>query len=161
MEKEVLNELKKLKITYTHYTHPVFSSCEISDTYHQKEKLKGVRAKNLFLRNKNGKKHFLLLLPHHREYEKARFKELSDQKCGFASADRMQTYLGVQPGSVSPFGLLNDKNKEVIVYIDDFFFSQELIHLHPNRNDQSIAIQPTDLEKVLTHWGYEIQKISF
>jgi Ala-tRNA(Pro) deacylase len=84
-------------------------------------------------------------------------KAFSDQfgldKLSFASADRMNRYLGLDPGAVSPFGLINDKNKEVIVYLDQDVLSEGHVNFHPNVNTMTVNLSSEDFRRFLTAMG--------
>ncbi len=161
VETKIYERLDSLNIRYNVYEHPHFDSCEVSSKYHASNNLPGVRSKNLFLRNKNGKKHFLLVLPHSIDFNKTRFREISEQKCGFADSERLMKYLGTTPGSVSPFSLICDTQSHTVVYIEDSLLEAEYLHLHPNRNDKSIQIKPQDVLKFIDSLGNIHHEISW
>ena len=153
----IRNLLQELEIAHEWFEHESIHRCEDSLAWHQENKLPGVRAKNLFLRNKNGKRHFMLILPQDKNFDKTHFKILTEQKCGFADEERMMKHLGVKPGSVSPFCLIADAEGHVEVLIDENLMSEEFLYFHPQRNTASIQIKPTDLTTWLNHhknhWG--------
>jgi Ala-tRNA(Pro) deacylase len=148
-------ELERFKIDYRPYSHPNFSTCEVSSTWHKAQNQPGQRVKNLFLRNKNGKQHFLLLLPHAIEFDKNIFKKLSDQKCGLASDDRLFKYLKLKPGCVSPLSLIHDETKHVQVYIEQSLINAACLHFHAGAPESSVILTPNALLLVLKHWGYQ------
>ncbi len=158
---ELLDFLDKLEIQTKPYSHEPFDTCEISKAFHEKNNMAGVRAKNLFLRNKNGKKHFMLVLPHEKQFDKPKFKEISTQKCGMADHIRLYKYLGIMPGSVSPLALINDKENEVKIFIDKSIMEEEVIHFHPLDKTQSIPMKPQDLIKFLETINHEPEIINF
>ncbi len=155
MKNSILDVLKNLEITFEYYEHPSFDTCEVSSEFHVSQGFPGQRAKNLFLRNKNGKQHFLVMLPHHKDFDKTYFREISGQKCGLASDDRLDKYLKVKPGHVSPLALINDTEREVQVYLDEELMNSSYIHIHPGENTSSVQLMPEDLLKFLNHLGYE------
>ncbi len=161
MENDIKAVLQTLNIDFELYEHPAFTSCEISAAWHQEHQMPGQRVKNLFLRNKNGKRHFLLLLPHAINFDKAIFKTLSTQKCGLASNERLLECLGVKPGSVSPLCLINDAQKQVEVYIESALMQAEYLHLHPGDATKSIKLSPDDLIALLVHWQYDPQIVDW
>ena len=153
--------LEALSIKYQWFEHESIHRCEDSLAWHQENKLPGVRAKNLFLRNKNGKRHFMLILPQDKSFDKDAFRSISGQKCGFASDDRMMQFLGVRPGSVSPFCLVSDTDQAVEIYIDQDLMTEPYLYFHPQRNTASIQLIPADLEKWLNHCGNQWQTIDW
>lgn len=78
-------------------------------------------------------------------------------KFSFASAKTMETVLGVQPGAVSPFGILNDKNKICRVVLDGNFFTLDQVNFHPLDNSITCTIKPDDLLTFLKATGHEPQ----
>jgi len=151
---EIIKQLLgELNIVHQWFEHESMHRCEDTHEWHQANKLPGVRAKNLFLRNKNGKRHFMLILPQEKSFDKEIFRDLKQQKTGFASEDRMMKYLGVKPGSVSPFCLVSDDDGHVEVMIDAGLMQEEFLYFHPQRNTASIQVKPADLEIWLTDRG--------
>jgi Ala-tRNA(Pro) deacylase len=73
----------------------------------------------------------------------------------FASEERLMKYLGLTPGSVTPFGLLNDEERKVTVLIDEDLKNSRHICLHPNVNTASVSILYDDFEKFLKWRGNE------
>lgn len=157
----ILEALKSSGIKFELYTHPPFDTCEASAAWHQESGKKGVRVKNLFLRNKNGKKHFVLMLPHGLEYDKAAFKTLSGEKCGFASNERLWEHLKTIPGSVSPLALVHDKENQVALFIEGSLLEAELLHVHPGNSQFSVALGPDDLIDVAAKWNHPAQVIDW
>ena len=86
-------------------------------------------------------------------------KILKQGKLSFASAERMNRYLGVQPGSVTPFGLINDATHHVIVFIDSNLQHSERLSFHPCINTASLIIKREDLIKFLQYTGNVYQWI--
>jgi Ala-tRNA(Pro) deacylase len=86
---------------------------------------------------------------------------LKQGKLSFASEKRMLKYLGILPGSVSPFGLINDLENHVTVFIDESLLSHEKISFHPNLNTATIAISTKDFIKFLDFSGNPYTLIKF
>ncbi len=110
---------------------------------------KGAVCKNLFLRDAKGKNHYLVTAP---EEVKIDMKELA-QKIGstrlsFGSAERLMKNLGVEQGSVSPFGVLNNEDNGVVVVFDKSL-EGGTIGLHPNDNTATIWMKFEDLRKLI------------
>lgn len=157
----VLDLLTKIGIDYQVIKHPIFDSVNASTSYHAENNLPGSRVKNLFLRNKKGDQHFLFCVVPTKPFDKALFKSISDQKCGFADNDRLHKYLGLKPGHVSPFGLMNDTQKQVQVFLDQDLLEYEYLYFHPNIPEVSIQMKPDDILKAIEHLGYEINIVEY
>ena len=121
---------------------------------------KGDVCKNLFLRDKNGKKHYLVVCP---EEASVDLNDLSTQlqstKLSFASAERLAKYLNVVQGCVSPLGVLNDANHEVVVAFDKKLQGGRM-GIHPNDNTATLWVQTDELEKALKALGNKLVYIS-
>lgn len=126
-------------IGYTLHEHPAVFTCEEAEKYCAH--VPGMPGKNLFLRNKNGTRYFLVILPAHKRSDLKKFGEIvGDKKITFCSSERLREKLGLEPGSVSPFGLLNDVEKQVEVFIDSEMYNSDIVNFHPNRNTASLEL---------------------
>ncbi len=106
--------------------------------------------KNLFLRDQKGKQHYLVVMAKEKPFNLKQFEEKQGLgKMSFASEKRLMKYLDVPSGSVSPFGLINDDNDHVILYIDTDLKSAGKVGVHPNVNNATITFSSSDLEKYL------------
>ena len=74
---------------------------------------------------------------------------------------RLDKYLKLKKGAVSPFGILNDENSEVKVYFDENLKNENLIGVHPNDNTASIFISTKDMENIIKKHGNSFEYISF
>jgi Ala-tRNA(Pro) deacylase len=109
-----------------------------------------VHCKNLFLRNQKGSRHYLVIVEHTKRADLRRAADqIGDGKLSFASAERLLTHLGVTPGSVSPFGLIHDRERHVQVFLDRALASSVRISFHPNINTRTIVIAFSDFERFL------------
>jgi Ala-tRNA(Pro) deacylase len=88
-------------------------------------------------------------------------KRLHQGKLSFASDRRLMKYLGVEPGSVSPFGLINDPEKHVHLFIDEKLSEFDRLAFHPNVNTATIVVSKSDFLKFLEYTGssYEFIKL--
>ena len=110
-----------------------------------------VICKNLFLRNSNGKQHFLLTIPAATPIDlKQLATVLGSSRLSFASAERLEKYLGLQSGLVSPFGLLNDTSKSVIFVSSKSLPPSATIGIHPNDNTATVWLVFGDLLALLS-----------
>ena len=115
---------------------------------------KGIVVKNLFLRDAKGKNHYLVVAPEERkvELDKLAFA-LDSTRLSFASAERLDKYLGVTQGSVSTLGILNDESKEVIVAYDISLMGKLEIGVHPNENTATCWLSFKDLKQIVEKHG--------
>ncbi len=110
----------------------------------------GRHCKNLFLKNSKGDQLFLLIAPYDKKVHLPQIaKSIGSTRLSFASPALMQQYLGLDPGSVSPFGLLNDDSGSVQVLLDESLSQYDWISFHPNVNTATLSIKYIDLERFL------------
>ena len=119
-------------------------------------------AKNLFLRDQKGKRHFLVVI---RADKQANLKELGEKlgigKLSFASEERLEKYMGLKKGAVTPLGVLNDDACAVEVFFDEDFCKMEKIGVHPNENTASVYLSPDDLLQIVRGHGNALEIVSF
>jgi Ala-tRNA(Pro) deacylase len=144
----VCNFLHAHNIAYTLHEHPPVFTCEEADVHCGN--IPGIACKNLFLRNKKGKRYFLVILSANTQFNLKQFAELVGEKSvSFASTEALREKLGLEPGSVSPFGLLNDSHNEVEVYIGSDVYAAETVSFHPNVNTASLELSKEMFRKFL------------
>lgn len=150
MEQQLYDFLDSLEIAYEKREHTAFPTCEISGDFYQKNKM-GVDCKNIFLRNKKGRKHYLIVIKKEKKLDIPALAEhlAEHRKMGFASDERLEKFLGLQPGSVTPFALIHFNAAEVPVVVDPDIFEHEYVHFHPLRNTATIKISTKDFRKFL------------
>ena len=159
-EQKVYNILRELDISYTKHEHPPIYTVEEAEQHW--ENITGAHCKNLFLRNKKGKNHYLVIAKSEKRVNlKALTSRLGEDRLSFASPERMLRYLGLEPGAVSPFGLINDKENAVVVVIDRDLKEASHVNFHPNVNTATVGIAFTDFEKFLSYCGNSIRYLSF
>lgn len=159
-QKELYELLESLDIKFEYHEHPPLATIEDAKM-HWKDYKSG-RCKNIFFRNHKGDRHYLVILEHLRQLNIHDLeKRLKQGKLSFASDQRLKKYLGVEPGSVTPFGLINDIEKHVHLFIDEKLNESDRLAFHPNVNTASLVILKTDLLKFLAHTGnsYEFIKL--
>ena len=151
MEKDVYEVLEKLNINYDVMSHKAVYTSE--EAMFITKELGGTGVKNLFLKNK--KKFFLVLIP---EDKKANIKEIEsmigEKNLSFANENYLKEILGLTPGSVTPFGIINDKDNIVTVIIDNYLVNKKVL-FHPNVNTKTIKIDYKDLIKFLDNQNHK------
>ena len=151
---KVLEFLNGNQIEYEWYTHKEAPTIEIARTQWRADGSK--HYKNLFFRNHKGNKHYLVVFECHQQMAIHDIEKMLHQgKLSFASEQRMDKYLGLRPGSVSPFGLINDTNKEVKLFLDKNLKDAPLLSFHPNDNTASLVVKNEDFMRYLELWGGE------
>ena len=152
-ELAVLQALKELGIPFARHEHPpVYTVAEAERHW---EGIRGAHCKNLFLRNQKGNRHFLVVLEHRRRLDMRRLGEiLQVGKLSFASEERLAKYLGLTSGAVSAFGLINDRDREVEVILDEALKETGEINFHPNVNTATLTVAFDDFLKFLAWSGH-------
>jgi Ala-tRNA(Pro) deacylase len=159
-QKELYEIFEKLSVNFEYHEHPPLATIEDARV-HWKDYNSG-RCKNIFFRNHKGNRHYLVILEHLHQLDIHDLeKRLGQGKLSFASDQRLKKYLGVEPGSVSPFGLINDKENHVHLFIDEKLKVYDRLAFHPNNNTASLIISRIDFLKFLDHSGnkYEFLKL--
>jgi Ala-tRNA(Pro) deacylase len=156
---QVYAALDALGIRYQRFEHPAVFNAE--DASKHWDPIGGTQCKNLFLRNKKGDRHYLVILEISKRADlKDLVKLVGDDRLSFGSPERLMVKLGLTPGSVSPFGLLNDADGSVRVLVDADLKGAERLIFHPNINTASVVVSWTDLEKFLATRSNAIRVIS-
>ncbi len=159
-EAEVYEVLKKLDISFTRHEHPPVYTVEEAEKHWTS--ITGAHCKNLFLRNKKGNRHYLVILEASKIADiKSLTKRLGEDRLSFASEERLMIYLGLETGAVSVFGLINDRENHVQVIIDEDLKEAKAVNFHPNVNTATVGISFSDFEKYLAWCGNSIRYLPF
>jgi len=146
--------LAHLDINYDVIEHPPLHTSLAADEFMIERP--GTRLKNLFLRDNEGKRHFLVITAHNKQLDlKALSKQQGLSRLGFASSERLAKYLKVAPGCVSMLALLNDKQNEVSLWVDQDIWHGDLFHCHPFENTQTWLLSKADLEIFFNHTKHQ------
>jgi Ala-tRNA(Pro) deacylase len=141
--------LDALGIAYERYEHPAVFNADDASKYWNP--IAGTQCKNLFLRNKKGDRHYLVVLEISKRADlKDLVKLVGDDRLSFGSPERLMAELGLTPGSVSPFGLLNDADGSVRVLVDRDLRGADRLIFHPNINTASVVVSWSDLQRFLS-----------
>jgi Ala-tRNA(Pro) deacylase len=148
----VYDALDALSIPYTAYTHPAVFTAEEAAIHWAA--IPATHVKNLFLRNKKGDRHYLVILRTDKQADLRQLvKVVGDDRLSFGSPERLMARLGLTPGSVSPFGLINDASQSVRVIVDEDLRWAERLIFHPNINTASLTLTAVDFERFLASRG--------
>ncbi len=156
IERTVLETLDVLGIRYVRHEHPPVATVEEAEKHWGA--LKGTHCKNLFLRNYKGNRHYLVIAPVTRGIDLKRLNAaLGEDRLSFASPERLRRWLGLEPGSVSPFGLVNDETAHVRVVCDEALRTSGALGFHPNVNTATLEIAFADFERFLASRGNPVR----
>lgn len=155
-KQRIYDELKRLNIKYEVVEHEPVHTMEDMDRLGLPEK--GLLCKNLFLRDSKGKRHFLVTCDEKKKVDLERLARLIGAgKLSFASEERLEKYLKVKPGSVTPLALMNDVDHAVEFFIDKDVTRAKSIGVHPLENTATVFLSYKDLDKFL--WEYDVEPI--
>lgn len=147
---EVYKTLKELGIEYEKREHPPVFTSEEADLHWKDIDPDTARCKNLFLRDQKKKRYFLVITGvKDRTNLEELAKELEVDKLSFCSPKDLQKYLNLTPGSVSPFGLINDPENKVEVLVSKELMDHPRVSFHPNINTATLIIKTEDFKKFL------------
>ena len=150
--KKVFEFLDSHQIKYEVYFHPESPTIEIAKQYWRKDG--SVHCKNLFFRNHKGNRHYLVCFDCDRDMAIHDLEHrLHQGKLSFASQQRMERYLGLLPGSVSPFGLINDEEHHVHLFLDRNLLDRPSLSFHPNDNHATVVISKEEFARYLREIG--------
>ena len=153
---QVANKLNELGITFDVVEHPPAFTTEQADSYI--EGMEGVRTKSMFLTNRKKTQYYLLIMDDKKRLDMDDFKvQVGADRIRMASLDSLAKKMNLPAGTVSPFGLLNNEEKDIQVYFDKEIIDEERMTFHPNTNEKTIFISTQDLFKFLQDLGYSYQ----
>jgi len=152
---QLLARLAELGIACRTVSHPPVFTVEEAKAL--RGELPGGHVKNLFLRDKKGAMWLVVAEEDRRIDLKALAARIGAGKVSFASAERLMAHLGVVPGAVTPFGLINDRRHDVRVVIDAGLLAHDPVNVHPLTNDRTTAIAPRDLLRFIEACGHRAE----
>ena len=156
---DLFERLDSLGIEVATVEHPPVFTVEEAKSL--RGEITGCHTKNLFLRNKKGKM-WLVVCSEDRAIDlKDLAARLNAGRLSFGSAERLARYLGVIPGAVTPFAILNDKSGAVTVAVDNAILDKDPLNFHPLDNARTTSIRSEDLLKFLKAEGHRAQLIDF
>ena len=146
-EKKLLTLIEEKGLDFKLYTHEPLSTVEESIKY--RGKIDGAHSKNLFLKNKKNQFFLFSCIENTNINIKKITKSLALGNISFANEDYLSLYLGVKPGAVTPFGLLNDIENKVTFYFDSNFLKNQIVNFHPLTNTSTISMKTKDFVNFL------------
>ena len=166
----VYHYLQSHSIAYEEYDHPEGKTIEEAMRWWRNDG--SIHCKNIFLRNHKGNQHYLVCFDCRHDLDihdleqrlKARLQAAGQPapgKLSFASPERMMRYLGLEPGSVSPFGLINDTDNHVILFLDTNLQQAQSLSFHPNDCTGTVVISQSEFLRYLSTLGnpYEFMEV--
>lgn len=158
-ESELYTYFDELGITYTTKRHPALYTVEEGRAL--KTSMPGGHTKNLFMKDKD---ETIVLISAHAESVlplNKLHKQIGTRRLSFASPELMKEILGVTPGSVTAFALVNDLRKRVKFVVDKTLMEYEILNFHPLDNTATTAISRTDFTRFIEATGHSIQIVDF
>ncbi|KAF0364253.1 prolyl-tRNA synthetase associated domain-containing protein [Pediococcus acidilactici] len=146
-------KLTELNIPFEIVNHPPATTTAEADSYIKG--ISGVRTKSMFLTNRRKSAYYLLIMDDQKHLDMHKFAEIVDEKrLHLASSASLIKKMKLAPGIVSPFGLLNNAERDVQVYFDKDIVDEQRMSFHPNTNEQTIFLATTDLFKFIEAVGF-------
>lgn len=159
-ETRVLATLDAMNIPYQRFEHPPVATVQEAEQYSDIHP--GTHCKNLFLRDKPGRCHYLVVLRVETDVDLTRLaRHTHSGRLSFASNERLMRYLGVRPGAVSPFGLVYDTGHDVTVLLDRTILEANTAGFHPNVNTATLVVAVKDLLRFLDMVGSKFTVMDF
>jgi Ala-tRNA(Pro) deacylase len=150
---ELFAYLDRLGIEHGTITHPPLFTVEEGREWH--DKIPGLHGKNLFLKDKKDKI-WLVVMPGDKRADLNRLeKRVHAARLSFGKPDLLLEVLGLTPGSVTPFGLINDHQRRVMVVVDVDLAKSEWVNFHPLHNGASTTLRSADLLRFIRALGYD------
>ena len=144
------------QIEYERHDHPPVYTVE--DVNRLVPPLEAAKTKSLFLRDAKGSRHFLIIVNGEKRVNlKALPDLLNSSRLRFGSPDRLKKHLGVDPGSVSLFAVINDIDKAVELIIDSTLWKSDAFQFHPLVNTSTLVISRGNVKQFLEKTGHDVQ----
>ena len=153
MTTDIFALLAEHNIQYERVDHPPVYTCEQAEEL--VPSIRGVHTKHLFVRDKKGHHHFLVVVSHSKSVDlKALSSKLGVSNLSLGSSHRLQKYLGIEPGAVSLLAIVNDTESAVEVVLDRDVWQEDALQCHPLVNTTTLAIARSDIERFFGITGH-------
>lgn len=155
---ELYQFLADNQIEYERHDHPPVYT--VADVEQLVPDLPAVKTKNLFLRDKKGRRHFLVAVPAQKRVNiKALGAAIGAGHLSFGSPDRLKKHLGVEPGSVTVLATINDPENAVELFFDKVLWEEKLFQFHPLVNTSTLLISRENLRRFFDLTGHAAKLI--
>ena len=154
-QEELFKVFNDIGIEYTNHEHPAVYTVEEADKHH--EGIEGVHSKNLFFKDKKKNLFLVVTLSDKPIKIKDVAKKIGAKSPSFGKPDLLDEILGVIPGAVTPFAVINDENNRVKVTLDKEMMENDLLNFHPLVNTATTTVASRDLVKFMEHCNQEFE----
>ena len=156
---DLFGRLSELGIkTQTHDHAPVFT---VADSQTLRGAIRGSHCKTLFLKDKKGALWLCVVEEHRRMNMRVLPELLGSARLSFAQPEQVKMGLGVEPGAVTPFALINDRSAKINVTLDMEAMADDIVNFHPLVNNRTTSIAPQDLIRFIEACGHEPALLNF
>ena len=153
---DFFNYLAEHDIAYERHDHPAVYTIEEANRL--VPPLPASKTKNLFLRDAKGRRHFLVIVSGDKQVDiKGLQTALGTSRLSFGSPKRLKEYLGIEPGAVSLFAIVNDTEQKVEVIADKAIWSASAFQFHPLVNTSTLVVSNEDVRRFLESTGHTPQ----
>lgn len=146
-------------ITYVHHAHPPLFTVE--DSKALRGDLPGAHVKNMFLKDKKDRIWLVTCLEHRKIRIRDLEKDVGAAKCSFGKPELMWDVLGLRPGAVSAFGLINDTEHRVTAILDRSVLDADTVNAHPLHNEATTALSSADFSRFFDITGHTPLLVDF
>lgn len=157
-KEEIYKYLNDRKIEYEVTNHQAVYNMDELDSVDLP--YKEFDAKNLFVRDDKKNNYYLITVKGDKRVDLKEFrKKYHTRLLSFAKEEELHSILNLTPGSVSPLGILNDKEKKTIFFLDNYFEDNSPIGIHPNDNTATIWLKTKDLTTIIEEHGNQVSRV--
>ena len=145
-------------IAYQRCDHPAVYTVE--EAARLVPSLPGAKTKNLFLRDKPGRRHLLVCVPAAKQVDiKALSEAIGANRLSFGSADRLKQHLGVEPGAVTLLAVFNDPAQAVDLIVDEDLWQADAFQFHPLVNTATLVLSREAVARVVELTGHRLHLV--
>ena len=150
---DLFNLLKSLNIAFAQFSHPALFT--VAEGVEIEKNIPGTHCRNLFLKDKKGRM-FLVVAANETAIDLKKLGTVlgASGRLSFGSPERLMTYLGITPGSVCPFTIMNDHQNLVTLVLDAHMMRADIVNYHPLVNTMTVSLSPSDLLRFAAHYAH-------
>ena len=145
---DIKTYLTEMGIPFRAFSHPPVYTCEEAKKY--SKGIRGVHSKNLFLKDEKSRRFYLVIIPEHKKLDMKGLGAVVGDRLKFANESDLKGILNLDSGSVSPFGLIYDREHKVELLIDKEVWESEFVSFHPNVNTETLEIPREGFHKYVS-----------